>query len=546
MLPRMLWKNASLRRVRCNVAAVYAAEVAPARAEHSRRGARAGGHAIDRLHPSRPPIRDQPVRQDVGNRDAIVAHHGHLPERKRLPDRKSKLRRQIGAVERRIEAGMERHARRELDCWSGLHRDVTDRAGERGDLRQRMHRLLQQQIDWRSEHPMAELPRCQLAQRNIVDAAYKVRFAQRARRNQVVQPRERRMVQEVLVHADRCTGVRGSVEQHRTVRSRRGKRLFHQHRLAGLQQRQGHVAMRGRRHQNVGTVERIGCERVIDRGEYLRCLAGPRQARRGVTFRIDDSGDLHPPQRLQCLGVHAGDEAGTDQGDAPHRPDFRTFCRQTRPGVNATDLQPTVICMTHRTCIAAFGLVASLAACAVGGGNVLEVGPTQRLKLPSQAAAAAGAGDIIRIAPGDYTDCAVWRANRLTIEATGEGAVLADKTCAGKGIFVIAGNDITVRNLTFARAAVPDRNGAGIRAEGRNLTVEHSKFIDNENGILANPKAGSTIRIVDSEFRGNAKCEAQCAHGIYVNAIDRLEIEHSRFIDQHIGHHIKSRARTRC
>ena len=199
--------------------------------------------------------------------------------------------------------------------------------------------------------------------------------------------------------------------------------------------------------------------------------------------------------------------------------------------------------MTHRRCIAAFGLVASLAACAVGGGNVLEVGPTQRLKLPSQAAAAAGAGDIIRIAPGDYTDCAVWRASRLTIEATGEGAVLADKTCAGKGIFVIAGNDITVRNLTFARAAVPDRNGAGIRAEGRNLTVEHSKFIDNENGILANPNAGSTIRIVDSEFRGNAKCEAQCAHGIYVNAIDRLEIEHSRFIDQHIGHHIKSRAR---
>ena len=121
--------------------------------------------------------------------------------------------------------------------------------------------------------------------------------------------------------------------------------------------------------------------------------------------------------------------------------------------------------------------------------------------------------------------------------------MLADKTCAGKGIFVIAGNDITVRNLTFARAAVPDRNGAGIRAEGRNLTVEHSRFIDNENGILANPKAGSTIRIVDSEFRGNAKCDGQCAHGIYVNAIDRLEIEHSRFIDQHIGHHIKSRAR---
>ena len=201
--------------------------------------------------------------------------------------------------------------------------------------------------------------------------------------------------------------------------------------------------------------------------------------------------------------------------------------------------------MIDRSRIAAFSLIALLAACAMGtgGAGVLEVGPSQRLKLPSQAAAVARPGDIVRIAPGEYTDCAVWRTSMLTIEATGEGAVLKDKSCAGKGIFVIDGNDITVRNLTFMRAAVPDANGAGIRAEGRNLTVEHSRFIDNENGLLANAVPGSTIRIVDSEFRGNGKCEGQCAHGIYVSAIDRLEIEHSRFFDQHVGHHIKSRAR---
>jgi parallel beta helix pectate lyase-like protein len=204
-----------------------------------------------------------------------------------------------------------------------------------------------------------------------------------------------------------------------------------------------------------------------------------------------------------------------------------------------------VIGMINRSCIAVFSLIALLSACAeFGGGNVLEVGPSHRLKLPSQAAAVASAGDIVRIDPGEYTDCAVWRTSKLTIEATGDGAVLADKTCAGKGIFVIDGNDITVRNITFTRAAVPDQNGAGIRAEGRNLTVEHSKFIDNENGILANPVRGSTIRILDSEFRGNGKCVPTCAHGIYVNAIDRLDIEHSRFFDQHVGHHVKSRARS--
>jgi hypothetical protein len=28
---------------------------------------------------------------------------------------------------------------------------------------------------------------------------------------------------------------------------------------------------------------------------------------------------------LQCLDVHVCDEAGTDQGDAPHRPDSARF-----------------------------------------------------------------------------------------------------------------------------------------------------------------------------------------------------------------------------
>lgn len=175
-------------------------------------------------------------------------------------------------------------------------------------------------------------------------------------------------------------------------------------------------------------------------------------------------------------------------------------------------------------------------------GSVLDVGPSQRLRLPSQAAVIARPGDTIRIAAGEYADCAVWRASRVTIEGEGAGAVLAGKSCAGKGIFVIVGNDVTVRNMTFAHATVPAHNGAGIRAEGHNLTVEHSRFIDNENGILGAMIAGGTFRILDSEFRGNGKCDPQCAHGIYVGAIDRLDIERSRFIDQHVGHHIKSRA----
>ena len=98
----------------------------------------------------------------------------------------------------------------------------------------------------------------------------------------------------------------------------------------------------------------------------------------------------------------------------------------------------------------------------------LEVGPDKSYTAPSAAAAKAKDGDHIEIAPGSYFDCAVWRANDLVIEGTGPGVAITDKTCMGKALFVIVGNDITVRNLTLTRARVPDMNGAGIRQEGRN------------------------------------------------------------------------------
>jgi hypothetical protein len=183
-----------------------------------------------------------------------------------------------------------------------------------------------------------------------------------------------------------------------------------------------------------------------------------------------------------------------------------------------------------------------LSACATH--RILNVGPGEAFSQPSDAAAAVRTGDVVRIAPGIYVDCAVWpaRARILTIDAAEPGVVIAGKVCEDKALFVIQSDDVTVRGITFTGANAGAHNGAGIRAEGRKLVVEGSRFIDNEEGILAGAVRGGTIAVRNSDFEGNGNCIAQCAHGIYVGRIAELRIERSRFHNQHIGHHIKSRA----
>ena len=176
----------------------------------------------------------------------------------------------------------------------------------------------------------------------------------------------------------------------------------------------------------------------------------------------------------------------------------------------------------------------------------LDVGEGKAYALPSQAAAAAKDGDTVRIAAGTYRDCAAWRANNLTIEGAGaDTTVITEKTCQGKGLFITYGNGITIRGMTFSGARVPDFNGAGIRAEGGDLTLERVRFVDNQDGILSNPSPSAHIVIRDSEFLQNGTCEGSggCSHGVYVGTVALLHIESTRFFETRQGHHIKSRAR---
>ncbi len=192
-----------------------------------------------------------------------------------------------------------------------------------------------------------------------------------------------------------------------------------------------------------------------------------------------------------------------------------------------------------------YALVASIMLGTSGAafGATLKVGAEEEYKMPSQALAHAHDGDTIAIEPGTYFDCSLVNQNDLTIEGTGPGVVMTDKTCRGKAILITNGNNITIRNLTLQRARVPDQNGAGIRGQGGNLTVVNSRLLDNEDGILVAPKGTAAVRVIGSEFVGNGKCSGKgCAHAIYVGAIASLDVENSRFLDTHSGHNIKSDA----
>lgn len=175
--------------------------------------------------------------------------------------------------------------------------------------------------------------------------------------------------------------------------------------------------------------------------------------------------------------------------------------------------------------------------------RTLRVGPGEKLTLPSEAAAKARTGDVIEIAAGLYAgDAAVWRASRLTLRGMGGRAHLrADGHDAeGKAIWVVKGDDTLIENIEFSGAAVSDGNGAGVRAEGRNLTVRNCFFHDNENGILGGV---GDVLIEGTEFAHNGAGDGY-THNIYVGArADRFILRASYSHHARVGHNVKSRAR---
>ncbi len=176
----------------------------------------------------------------------------------------------------------------------------------------------------------------------------------------------------------------------------------------------------------------------------------------------------------------------------------------------------------------------------------LCVGPGQKYRKPSEAAQSAKDGDTINIEAGNYEgDVALWSKNNLTIRGIGGRPHINAKglNIDGKGTWLVKGNAMIIENIEFSGAKVGDRNGAGIRLEGKNLTLRHCYFHHNENGLLTGANGESDILIEHSEFGYNGSGDG-LTHNIYVGKVRSLTVKFSYLHHARVGHNLKSRALT--
>ncbi|MEO1594061.1 MAG: hypothetical protein AAFS02_02310 [Pseudomonadota bacterium] len=192
----------------------------------------------------------------------------------------------------------------------------------------------------------------------------------------------------------------------------------------------------------------------------------------------------------------------------------------------------------------------------VGSQQLLQVGPGKPYPTIAAAAAVLQDGGVIEVDAGLYDDdIVVFRDDNIVVRGVGGRAhVRATQEIPfesgndlknGKGLFVTRGTDIRIENIEFSGVTVPSENGAGIRGEGRDLTVCNGYFHDNENGFLG--EAIGTLTFEYSEFDNNGLGDQGFTHNVYVVAGsqqgDRLVFRHNNSRRANFGHALKTRAR---
>lgn len=156
-----------------------------------------------------------------------------------------------------------------------------------------------------------------------------------------------------------------------------------------------------------------------------------------------------------------------------------------------------------------------------------------------------GSTGTIVIAPGTYRDCTVQTAGNITYRAAIAGRSIFDGgICEGKAALVLRGRSARIDGIIFQNMRVPDGNGAGIRIEKGNLSVNNALFRNSEQGILSADDPGSSITIDRSTFQHLGRCDRglSCAHSIYIGNYGALSVTNSRFEKGDGGHYVKSRS----
>ncbi|MEO8714471.1 MAG: hypothetical protein ABI369_05615, partial [Acetobacteraceae bacterium] len=184
--------------------------------------------------------------------------------------------------------------------------------------------------------------------------------------------------------------------------------------------------------------------------------------------------------------------------------------------------------------------------------STLTVGSGMQYSTIAKAVAASHDNDVIQVNAGVYTNDWLQINDSITLQSIG-GMVTIQATVAppnNKGIIIVGDGshdpDVTINGfiLTGARISLAQgNNGAGIRYQGGNLTLNNDIIRNNQEGLLATPYVAHTGTIIvnNSTFTANGAGDGQ-SHNIYVNHVKQFTFEDSVSVGAYVGHDIKSRA----
>jgi hypothetical protein len=158
---------------------------------------------------------------------------------------------------------------------------------------------------------------------------------------------------------------------------------------------------------------------------------------------------------------------------------------------------------------------------------------------------ASSPGDTITVQAGAWANTWLSITHDLSLVAVGGWVKLVTangwQPPDGKAMITEQGN-VTISGFDISGVTVPDANGAAVRYQGGNLTLDNINFHHNQNGLLGAADASGSISIDNSEIAFNGVGGNGHTHGLYIGNIASFTLTNSYVHDTSVGHEIKSRA----